>query len=161
MSLHLRAGRLTIDQGGRTVFDSDDNLYHNITTDISGVYNAPGRSVSNQGIINIDNNYAIGACNRFCTHVCGSVQFTGNDRFTLPTNIWFAYEGGDLFWTVDYHTGVQSPAFAIDPTGIVKYRFFISSGQVYLNERVFFTSGVNIVIPGHSIVWKLKAGRFT
>ena len=43
MSLHLRAGRLTIDQGGRSVLDTDDKLYHDITTGISGSYTAPER----------------------------------------------------------------------------------------------------------------------
>jgi hypothetical protein len=162
MSLHLRDGRLTIDQDGRTVFDTEDKLYHNITTDgLSGIYTAQQRSVGNQDIINIDNNYLVGTCNQFCTHVCGSVKFGGTDRFSLPPNIWFAYEGGDIFWTVDYHTGFASPFFTIYPTGIVKYRFFVNAGQVILNERVFFTSGINLIIPGHSIIWKLKAGRFT
>lgn len=160
MSLHLGAGRLVIDQDGRTVFDTDDRLYHNITTGLVGSYTAPQRSVSNWNTINLDNNYLIGSCNPFCTHVAGSVRFTGQVH-AIPADIWFAYEGGDLFWTIDTHTGIQSPTWAQFPTGIVKYRFFVSGGNVYLNERVFFASSVTLTVPTHSVFWKLKAGRFT
>lgn len=161
MSLRLRAGRLTIDQAGRKVFDTDDKLYHNITANgLSGSYTAPNRVVSNWGRINVDTNHLIGTCNAFCTHVQGSVRFTGQ-LHAIPTDIWFCYEGGDLFWTIDKHTGIQNPTWSTRPTGVVRYRFFASGGNVYLNERVFFTSSVTLTVPTHTVFWKLKAGRFT
>jgi hypothetical protein len=159
MSLHLGAGRLTIDQDGRTSFDTNDKLYHNITTGISGSYSAPARSVSNNGTININTNHQIASCNSFCTHVAGSVKFSGGVH-AFPANVWFAYEGGSLFWIIDYHSGIQSPAYKNFPTGIVKYRFFVSGGKVYLNERVAFHSTVTLTVLAHTISWKLKAGRF-
>jgi len=160
MSLHLGLARLTIDQNGRKVLDTEDKLYHNITTGLSGSYVAPARSVSGWGVINIDRNILVGSCNGFCTHVQGSVRFTGQHH-AIPPDIWYCYEGGDLIWTLDKHTGFQNPTWAINPTGIVKYRFFVSSGKVYLNERVFFTSSVTLIVPTHAILWRLKAGRFT
>lgn len=159
MSLHLGAGRLTIDQGGITSFDSNDELYHNITTGISGNYSAPQRSVSGGNTININTNHLIGACNSFCTHVNGSVKFGGNVH-SLPANIWFSYEGGSLFWVIDYHSGIQNPTWEPYPTGIVKYRFFVSAGKVYLNEQVAFQSTVTLTVLSHAIYWNLKAGRF-
>ena len=160
MSLRLEAGRLKIDQGGRTVFDSDDKLYHNITTGISGSYAAPQRSVNNGNTINIDNDRLIGSCNAFCTHVAGSVRFSGGVK-AFPADIWFSYEGGDLFWVIDYHSGYQSPTWSAVPTGFVKYNFFVRDGNVYLNERVYFKSNVTLTQLSHTIRWNLKAGRFT
>lgn len=159
MSLHLASGRLTIDQDGVTSFDSDDELYHNITTGISGNYSVPNRSASKGHNININTNHLIGSCNAFCTHVCGSVKFTGAIH-SLPANVWFSYEGGDLFWSIDYHSGIQNPAWTVRPTGIVKYRFFVSGGNVYLNERSAFKTFNNLTVSAHTIYWNLKAGRF-
>lgn len=161
MSLHLRAGRLTIDQAGQPVFDTEDKFYHNITTTgLSGSYTVPTRAVSNWGKIDVDTNHLIGSCNAFCTHVCGSVRFDGVDQ-VIPAGVWFAYEGGDLFFIVSKVTGIQNPAYSTRVTGLAKYRFFVSGGSVYLNERAFFTSSMMMTIPTHVISWKLKAGRFT
>lgn len=160
MSLHLRSGRLTIDQSGVTKFDSDDKLYHNITTGLIGSFTAPTRSVSGGRTININTDHLIGTCNPFCTHVVGSVRFTGTVH-AFPADVWFSYEGGSLFWIIDYHTGIQNPTYAGYPCGIVKYRIFTSGGNVYLNERVAFTSNVTLIIPTHAVYWRLKAGRFT
>lgn len=161
MSLHLRTGRLTIDQGGRTVFDTDDKLYHNITGGLAGSYDAPARSISgSKNWLSINTNHQIGTCNGFCTNLQGSIRFRGFAQ-PFPTDIWFCYEGGDVFNILDYHSGITSVGYVGDVQGFVKYRFFISNGVVYLNERVVMHSGVNKIFRGHTIDWKLKAGRFT
>lgn len=161
MSLSLRAGRLTIDQAGRSVLDTDDKLYHNITTGLTGSYTAPARSISGtSNWTNIDTNRQIGTCNSFCTHLQGSIRFRQYAQLA-PLDVWFAYEGGDVFAILDYHTGIQNIGYVTSIQGFVKYRFFISSGVVYLNERVIMHSGATKIFKAHAIDWNLKAGRFT
>jgi hypothetical protein len=161
MSLHLRTGRLTIDQNGRTVFDSDDKLYHNITSGLVGSFSVGDRGVSGaSNLVNIDNYHQIGTCNGFCTNLQGSIRFRGFAQ-SFPTDIWFSYEGGDVFNIVDYATGSQQVPYTITVQGLVKYKFFISDGVVWLNERVVMHSGANKIFRGHTLDWKLKAGRFT
>jgi hypothetical protein len=160
MSFHLKAGRLTIDQGGRTVFDTNDQLYHNITTGLSGSYAAPARSISgSKNWKNINTNHKIGTCNSFCTNLSGSVRFRQYAQL-VPLNVWFAYEGGDVFAIIDYHSGAQTIGYGQSIEGFVKYRFFISNGVVYLNERVVLHSPANKTFLAHIVDWKLKAGRF-
>lgn len=162
MSLRLAAGRLTIDQAGRKVLDTDDKLNHDITTaGLSGSYVAPARSISGtSNWANIDTNRQIGTCNAFCTHLQGSVRFRQYAQL-VPLDVWFSYEGGDLFAILDYHTGIQNIGYVTSIQGFVKYRFFISSGVVYLNERVIMHSGATKIFRAHAVEWSLKAGRFT
>lgn len=161
MSFHLHDGRLTIDQDGRTVFDTDDKLYHNITSGLSGSYSVADRGVSGaSNWVNINTNHQIGTCNAFCSFLKGSIRFRGFAQ-SFPTDIWFSYEGGDVFNILDYQTGIQSVGNVIDIQGFVKYRFFISNGAVYLNERVVMHSGASKIYRGHTLDWNLEAGRFT
>lgn len=162
MSLHLGAGRLTIDQDGRTVFNSEDKLYHDITkTGLTGSYNAPGRTTSgSSNWVNVNTNHQIGSCNAFCTHVTGSIRLRTFAQL-FPTDVWFAYEGGDVFVILDYHSGIQSVGYVDTIQGLVKYRFFVSDGSVYMNERVVMHSSATKEFRAHIIDWKLKAGRFT
>jgi hypothetical protein len=161
MSLHLRSGRLTIDQDGRTVFDTEDQLYHNITGGLVGSYSAPARSISgSKNWANIDDYYQIGVCSPHCTHVQGSIRFRGFAQ-SFPTDIWFSYEGGDVFNIVDYTTGTMDVPYVIQVQGFAKIRIYTFGGAVYLNERVVMHSGVVKTFRAYTVDWKLKAGRFT
>lgn len=161
MSLHLKAGRLTIDQGGRSVFDTEDKLFHNITTGINGSKSFSARSVSGgSNWVNVNTNHEIASCNPFCTHVVGSIRFRIYSMLA-PTDVWFAYEGGDVFAILDHTTGIKDAPYTTAITGFTKYRFFISGSKVYLNERVIMHSNASKTFAAHVLDWKLKAGRFT
>lgn len=160
MSLRLRAGRLTIDQAGRSVFDTDDKLYHDITSNISGSLTIPARTASSSKVLNIDTDHYVGTCNPFCTHLAGSVKFRGGSN-AMPVDVWHAYEGGSIFWVLSKFVGFTSSPYRIYTANIVKYEFRISGSNVILNERVYAKSAVSFTILAHAIDWKLKAGRFT
>lgn len=160
MSFHLEDGLLTIDQDGHSSLNTDDQMFHNITfTGLTGSFAADSHVAKNDSVVNIDTNHLIGTCNSFCTHVWGSVKFSGVEQ-TIPPDVWFAYEGGDLFWILSHLTGIQNPTYSSSISQIVKYRFFVSGGNVYLNERVFMNSQVTMIFPAHTVFWNLKAGRF-
>jgi len=151
---------LTIDQAGRAVFDTDDKLYHNITTGISGSLTIPQRTANSSNTLNINADHVIGSCNPFCTHLAGSVRFRGGAN-AMPVNVWHAYEGGSIFWVLSKFVGFTDSPYRIYTSNIVKYEFKISGSNVILNERVYAKSAVNFTILAHAIDWRLKAGRFT
>lgn len=159
----VSAGRAFIESAGRTIFDTDDGLFHVIGSPIVGsqaiaTYNGGGG-------VNIDatDSYTLGTCNAACTDVIGSIKFTlGSYVAGLPFDRWHTMMGGSVLWVMDGQN-LSGNSNNINITVMVWYSLRVTSGTVYLDRRIYFSQNCmpSYQILSHTIEYKLKAGLFT
>lgn len=150
---------------GRTVFDTDDGLFHTIDK-LSGSVSIATASVSSATDVNDTNDIDLGPCDPNCTDVIGSIKFTLNNYDAgMAYDRWHSMFGGSsALWVMDGHglTG-SSP----DPNNgilqMVWYSFLIVAGRVILRRRFYVSqsSRGTYSVLSHQIDYKLKMGLFT
>lgn len=165
MSVDIRSSRMVVkNPAGVTLFDSDDDLFHVLST-VNGSVAIPAYVHPGNVNVNLTTSYLLGSCNANCTDVLGAVKFTLNTgEAGLAYDRWHTVMGGSILWLIDGHYFVgNSP----DPNGglyqLVVYSLRVSAGNVYLDRRLIITdqSQGTYEIRSHTIQYKLKCGLYT
>lgn len=153
------------DTDGTVRFDTDRRHFHITDRAIDGFEDIAARLVPETGA-NVDyvNNHVIGSCNDFATHIVGSFMVSGiSASGGVPYNKWFDASG--TYIHVFSSVGAGNPsADNVAVAQLVHYTFRCSGGVVYLDEAVHgipVGTGVTVIIPAHTINFRLKAGLFT
>lgn len=118
-----------IDSNGVQVFSTADKLLR-VTDVISGSYQFPFHATTP---VNSDSGgIVVGTCNASSTMLLGYAQATGGSaNFTeIPSSGWFDVSGSYV------HSMHFRGDFSYMCGLIIVYSFYISSGTVYVNERV-------------------------
>lgn len=156
-------GRALIESAGRTIFDTDDGLFHVIGAPITG--SQPIATYNGGGGVNVNSttSYPLGTCNAACTDVIGSIKFTlGSYVAGLPFDRWHTMMGGSVLWVMDGQN-LSGNSSNGNITVMVWYSLRVTSGTVYLDRRIYFSQNCkpSYQILSHTIEYKLKAGLFT
>ncbi|WP_072389909.1 hypothetical protein [Hyphomicrobium sp. CS1GBMeth3] len=167
MGLEANSGRFRItNEDGDLRLDTDDGLFHRVGPLITGSRSYASQS-SQPSRINQTTTSVVGTCHPDCTHVIGSVYFTGSSGANaIGYERWTTYLGGTLIWAL---TGPN--LFAPPPGGIyrhyittvVAYRFYIDGTDVVLEKRLVMEAmrAGSATIVAHQIAFNLKTGLFT
>jgi len=155
--------RITGADGG-TRFDSDEGLFHPITS-VQGALSMGQYTTGNGVSINVSDSFFLGNCHAACTHAIGAMKFTLNNYAAgMAFDRWHTIMGGSAIWVLDGEAGFQTVVGSNQPNArqFVAYSFRVTSGQVYMDRRVAMggTPAIYAVLP-HQIQYKLKAGLFT
>jgi len=155
--------RITGADGG-TRFDSDEGLFHPITS-VQGTLNLGPYTTGNGTPINVADSFFLGNCHAACTHVIGAMKFTLNNYAAgMAFDRWHTIMGGSAIWVLDGEAGFQQVVGSnqADIIQFVAYSFRVTAGQVFLDRRVAMggTPAIYSVLI-HQIQYKLKAGLFT
>lgn len=174
MSFMARLGRILItNAAGQKRLDTDEDLFHIVTTLPEGVRNIPQINAPTSAQLNQNNDFLLGSCHPACTHVIGAVKFSASQQFGAAFARWTTYMGGDLVWVMSAPTWSAGGAGDIGaaPTFVCTYRFFASGGGIYMRQRLLLPK-VPATTPGvpsnqlprilaHSVTYRLKAGLWT
>lgn len=165
MTLLLEPGILDIDAPtGAKVFSSLDGLFH-VVNKLSGSQAIAALTFNDETFVDSVTSYLLGDCHPDCTDVIGSVKFTLNSYGAgLAFDRWHSVMGGDILWVIDGHglTGT-SPDPNTNMNQLVKYRFRVENGQVWLDRRAFCSNSSQgtYTVLSHTIEFKLKVGLYT
>lgn len=161
-----RAGRIYAKGPlGRTVFDTDDGLFHTIDK-LSGSISVATASVSSGTNVNNTGDVDLGPCDPNCTDVIGSIKFTLNNYDAgMAYDRWHSMFGGSsALWLIDGHNLIGSnPDPNTNILEMVWYSFLIIDGRVILRRRFYVSqnSRGTYSVLSHQIDYKLKMGLFT
>lgn len=164
MSVDIHSGRMVIrNPAGVTLFDSEDGLFHVLST-VNGSVAIPAYVHPGNTNANLTTSYLLGSCNANCTDVLGSVKATLNSyEAGLSFNRWFTVMGGTILWLVDGHALLGTPDPNINIRQLVTYSLRVSAGQVFLDRRLLISAASQgtYEIRAHTIEFKLKCGLYT
>lgn len=164
MSVDIRSGQMVIkNTSGVTLFDSDDGMFHVLST-INGSVAIPAYVHPGNTNANVSTSHLIGSCNANCTDVLGSVRATLNSyEAGLSFNRWFTIMGGSILWLVDGHGLLGTPDPNINLRQLVTYSLRVAAGNVYLDRRLLISAASQgtYEIRSHTIKFKLKCGLYT
>lgn len=147
---------------GKSIFDTDDKLFHPITT-ISGTIAMQPIAGGGDVFVHRTTAFNLGAVNAGCTQVIGAMRFTLNNYAAgAAFDRWTMVMGGSIVWVIDGETGSQShPGANTDVMQMVTYHFDISAGQCRLVQHValdrLFPSTF-YTVRAHSIEYRLRCG---
>lgn len=167
--LYTTAGRMHIVNGsGETVFDTDEGLFV-VTNVVTGSATLPSRVASSGAggtpinTVNVDVNHTLAFVESAATIVRGVFSVSvaaGSGEAGNVTNLGAFNANGSYM-----HTAVGRPLATGSITeimvvnGFAVYTFFVSSGTLYINERVAITPVVRLSGGGFSTT--LLAPTFT
>jgi len=160
-----RAGRITASgPGGRSMFDSDDGLFH-VLDKVSGAVTIPAVTWGAGSSVNSTTDYVIGTVDPLCTDVVGSIKFTLNNYAAgMAYDRWHTMFGGSsAIWVVDGSNLAGSVSNG-NTYEMCWYSILVQSGQVILRRRLYCSQNMQhstYSILSHKIDVKLKAGLFT
>lgn len=111
MSFFASAGRILVQDGTETVLDTDDELFH-ILTSVSGSQYVPNTNMDFEELSanTFTRSYDLGAINSSCTDLIGfyKVTFSGTGYTPIPDGQWWCAGGTGLLlmrrWTNIYGT---------------------------------------------------------
>ncbi len=164
MSVDIRSGQMVIkNTSGVTLFDSDDGMFHVLST-VNGSVAVPAYVHPGNTNANLSTSFLIGSCNSNCTDVLGSVRATLNSYDAgLSFNRWFTIMGGSILWLVDGHGLLGTPDPNINLRQLVTYSLRVAAGKVYLDRRLLISAASQgtYEIRAHTLEFKLKCGLYT
>lgn len=159
--ISIRNGRMTIKDGSRTVFDSNDKLLH-LAAKVDGVTPYYSYHAGNDVGLDLTDRVLLGTVPVGCTQVVGAVkmEMTTNSGAGLRFDRWHMVMGGSIIWVMD-----GEPGFA-DRLGsnlglrqFCSYHFSVSAGGVYLNRRVVLDRiPYEYFVKSHRLHYRLRAG---
>lgn len=170
MSFSLAAGRILIDKDGATRLNTDDNLAHNLTTNINATISIASQFSNATTSVGFTTDHLVGTCNANCTEVTGSCRISystpssGPQNFSIPIDQWFTVKQGASMWLfMDGEVGSVYAGRNFQPLQYYLYTLRLVSGTIYLRQQVRLptVSGGTYTVPSQTITLKLKAGLFT
>lgn len=158
-------GRLRIEgPDGKARFDSDEDLFHVVTNNITGTLTIPPLTYEG-GVHQSVTPYYLGACHPACTHAIGALKFTlFSAGAGMAYDRWTTIMGGSVVWLMDSYGGLQDGRRSPACCQIVYYTLRVASGSIYLDRVASLGRMPNntfYTVIGHSIHYRLKAGLFT
>jgi hypothetical protein len=170
MAFDADAGRILItNASGETRLDTNQDLFHTIGSSIVGTESIAARTRTATGDLRVNetNDTLIGTCHADCTLVIGAVKMAATGSFGIGYSRWTTYMGGELVWAMTAPALVGGGGMGVAPHTVCTYRFFISSGDVYLRQRLvmpsmeFLAGGTTYTLVAHTIDYNLECGLFT
>lgn len=160
MTLDVRAGRMTITDGAATIFDSDDDLFH-VLSSANGTAGPFFYESKNLVGVDISDAILLGAVNAACTDVIGAIRIRyGSGGVGLVHNRWHTVCGGTAVVVWDGEAGQSNVnRDNLSFSQFVGYTFRVAGGKAYLDRRVVMrptSLAVGVVV--HHVDFKLKCG---
>lgn len=162
MTISIQDGAIVIEQGSRTVFDTDDKLFH-VIDPLNG--STPSLAYLTQPHVgqDIDNYLVLGSVNPICTQVIGAVRMRltgGSYNAGLMFDRWHTVMGGTIVWVLDGEPGASSVKGSnLGCRQAVLYWFEVVGGQVRLRRRAAFDgTPLQYGVRAHVLDYKLKCG---
>ena len=151
---------MRITEGSRTVFDTDDKLFHVIST-LNGTVGPYFYSGGDNVSLGVDDSITLGSVNPVCTQVIGAIKFTLNNYAAgFAFDRWQMMMGGTAVWVMDGEPGFSDRLGSnFGCAQYVAYSFTTSGGTVRLNRRVHL-AGIpfQFIVRPHAITYKLRCG---
>lgn len=160
MTITIGGGKLTITDGSHTVFDSDDALYHVISS-LSGTAGPFFYESQNLTGLDIADSILLGNVHAACTDVIGAIKIRyGSGQVGFVHNRWHTICGGTAVIVFDGEAG-QSDSIGsnLSLNQFCGYSFRVAGGKCYLDRRVILRpSSLLVGIRVHHVDFSLKCG---
>jgi len=166
MAIDITAGRVLVtNAAGATRLDTNQDLFHILTTLPQLTINVPVLTASTATRRDETNVTTIGSCHASADLVIGAVMFASTSLTNgIGFSRWTTYMGGDLVWAMTAPVLGAGGGVSIVPTTACLYRFYATAGTVFMAQRLVMPKapeGVTYQLTAHTLTLKLKCALFT
>lgn len=161
--LRVSNGRILITEGTDEKFNTDDLMFHEIST-LNGTTQSLTYSAGNGVGLEINDRIALGNVHPVCTQVIGAVKFTLNNYAAgMAFDRWHMVMGGSICWVLDGEPGfLDRLGSNLGTRQVCFYSFSTTGGVVYLERRVVIADiPFEYFIRSHTITYKLRCGAWS